>query len=139
MSQVFPSTSWFTFHINAGEDWTRTINAENPALQTQPVAQAKMEVRNSMQILVMTLDSTTTPNPAITINGDGTLTLHLTTAQTLQFGVGFPGVVQSVGYWGIGRAFVYDLFVKYGSTSAVWSKLLYGTIQVTPAVTVDLS
>lgn len=132
-----PSTAWFTYHLNAGEDWTRNIIAQNPSFAEQPVAQAKMEIRNSAMTLVMTLDSTVN-NSGLVVNSDGTLTLHLTSAQTMKFGIGFPGVVQAVSYWGIGRAYLYDLFVKYGVSGAPWAKLQYGTIQVVPAITVDL-
>lgn len=137
MSNIEITPPVYTFHMNPGEDWQRTINPQLFNVETAPPINAFMEIRNPQLILVQKLDTTTAPTPAITI-GSGQLVLHLTSKQTLGFGVGFPGVVQSASYWGIGRAYLYDLFVQYAVTNPVWVKLIYGTIQVKPAISTDL-
>lgn len=132
----------YSLHLEAGAQWSRTIDSSIPGIVLPSVVtEARMTVRNSMNVVVMTLDSSGT-SPAITIvpgtgNNPPTYVLNLTSTQTLQYGVGFPGVVQSVSYWGIGRAFLYDLFVTGGGSE--WAKLLYGTIQVVPAITTTLT
>ena len=129
----------YTMHMDAGSYWQRTISAETvPGVTIAPCVDARMQVRNAQEQLVLGMYAVGT-QPTITINPDGSLVLTLTSALTAQFGQGFSGVVQSVGYWGIGRAYLYDLFVLYTAGSGEWTRIVWGTIQVNPAVSAVLS
>jgi hypothetical protein len=44
-----------------------------------------------------------------------------------------PGAVQAVGIWGIGRAYVYDLFVLYAT--GVQDRIMRGFFYVDPNIT----
>ena len=129
----------YTMHMDAGSYWQRTISAATvPGATIVPCVDARMQVRNAQEILVLNMYAVG-PQPSIVINPDGSLVLTLTSEQTAQFGQGFPGVVQSVGYWGIGRAYLYDLFVKYVAGSNDWNRVVWGTVQVNPSVSSVLS
>lgn len=116
--------------MDSGEDWHRVITpVSNP-----PVAltDAYMEIRNANYIVVAQL---TTANGMAALPGDGTIVLSMTAQQTLPLGIGFPGMLQSVGYFGIGRSYLYDLFGVFGQHK----KIMHGFLTVTPAITRILS
>ena len=70
------------------------------------------------------------------IAGDGaSIQLHIPPDVSLTaFAHGnFPGTYQAVGIWGIGRSYIYDLFITY--TNGVQDRLLRGYFFVDPNVT----
>lgn len=120
------------FRMEAGESWTRqllvTIDGQAPTFIA-----ASMTVRDAKFIDLFDLSMT---NGFITSPAAGTLLLSIPAADSIEFGNGFPMAFQAVTYWGIGRAYMYDLFAR-DSTETV-TKICRGVIHVDPALTQSL-
>jgi hypothetical protein len=94
---------------------------------------AVMEIRNANGILALRLDA---PSSRCTIGQDGaTVTLHITADDSMNYFAwgNYPGSVQAVGYWGVGRAYLYDLFVTY--QGGPQDRILRGFFHVDPSIT----
>jgi hypothetical protein len=113
------------FSMEAGEDWVRTL-----VLPTD-FTNANMEIRDSRLYLFKRLDLA---GGKLIRTVPGSLQIHLLTTDTQGFGLGFPGVMPAINYWGIGRAYLYDLFIF----NQVWVKEAKGYITVEPAITKTL-
>jgi hypothetical protein len=71
------------------------------------------------------------------ILADGaSIQLHITAEDSLTYFKwgNYPGSVQAVGYWGIGRSYLYDLFATY-TTSGVPGRIMRGFFNVSPNIT----
>jgi hypothetical protein len=124
------------FTMEAGEDWQRTIVVEPVAGGTLTFTNVSMDIRNSAMVLTVHM-ALADPTNTISVTGTANnLLLHLESSVTTQFGTGFPGVLQSVGYFGVGRVYLYDCFVEI---SGAWQKLMGGFITVVPAITQTFS
>jgi hypothetical protein len=124
------SSTRVDFKMDAGEDWQRKLILSMSGRVVTP-NRVYMEVRNSSRVLCSSLNSD--DGQHIFFLGDGSILLHLSSAETRPYGVGFPGVIQAVSFWGTGRAYNYDLFVSW--SPGVWAKLIEGFITVRPSVT----
>jgi hypothetical protein len=117
-----------------GADWQRVIRLRDPSTnQLVALSSAVMEIRNANFQLAMTLNN---QNGRCVIASDGaSVNLHITSADSLAaFEMGnFPGTYQAVGIWGIGRSYVYDLFVTY--SGGVTDRILRGFFYADPNVT----
>lgn len=115
------------FTMEAGEDWVRsvTLAVTNPT-------DIVMDIRNANLFLVSKLSLA---NGKATITLPSTVNLHLLTSDTLNFGSQFPGTLQAINYWGIGRAYLYDIFVK---VNGLWTKVFKGFVSVDPAISQGL-
>ena len=124
----------YDFHLDAGADWQKVVRLRDPGTGSLiPMSNAVMEIRNSNEILALRLDA---PSGRCTILDDGaTIALHITADDSLYYfhSGNYPGAQQAVGIWGIGRAYVYDLFVLYAT--GVQDRLLRGFFYVDPNIT----
>jgi hypothetical protein len=124
----------YDFHLDAGADWQQLVRLRDPNTGSLvAISQAVMEIRNANGVLALRLDGVT---GRCMVLGDGaSIQLHITAEDSLtyfQWG-NYPGAVQAVGYWGIGRAYNYDLFVIYGT--GVQDRIMRGFFQVDPNIT----
>lgn len=130
----------YDFSLDAGADWQRVLRLRDPATNNLvKLTDAVMEIRNSNRILALRLDGT---NGGISIGTDqATLTLYISGADSLHyFAYGnYPGAVSAVGIWGIGRAYIYDLFVTYYTPTrglaGATDRILRGFFYVDPNIT----
>lgn len=123
----------FDFHLDCGADWQRTVRLRDPNGVLVQISAAVMEIRNVNGVLALRLDAASS---RCTVLSDGaSIQLHITGEESLTFFQwgNYPGAVQAVGYWGIGRAYVYDLFVEY--VGGVTDRALRGFFQVDPNIT----
>jgi hypothetical protein len=125
----------YDFSLDAGADWQRVIRLRDPATQQLiGLSSAVMEIRNANKILVLRLDE---PSGRAVIAEDGaSIQLHITSDDSytyFQYG-NYPGAVQAVGLWGIGRAYVYDLFATY-TVAGVQDRIMRGFFYVDPNIT----
>lgn len=124
----------YDFYLDAWTNWQRVIRLRDPNTnQLVPLSAAVMEIRNSNGVLAMRLDQT---NSRCVIGPDGaSITLSITAADSYTvFHYGsYPGAVQAVGIWSIGRAYLYDLFATYQSTGAQ-VRVLRGFFHVDPNI-----
>jgi hypothetical protein len=108
----------YDFFLDSGGDWQKDVRLRDS--QTGLLValdDAVMEIRNTNFVLVMRLDA---DSGRCLIDADGaTIHLKISSADSLQyFSQGnYPGAVQAVGFWGIGRAYTYDLFVQYAQAA----------------------
>jgi hypothetical protein len=124
----------YDFKLSAGADWQQVVRLRDPNTgQLIAISEALMEVRNANGVLALRLDA---PSSRCTVLSDGaSIQLHIPAEDSLtyfQWG-NYPGSVQAVGYWGIGRAYLYDLFVIYGT--GVQDRIMRGFFHVDPNIT----
>lgn len=126
--------SQYDFYCDAGADWQRVVRLRDPTTQKLvSMSAAVMEIRNSNYVLVVRLDG---PSSRCTVLDDeASIQLHLTADETFSFfhSGNYPGAVQAVGIWGIGRSYVYDLFATYGT--GVQDRIMRGFFYVDPNIT----
>jgi len=124
----------YDFYLDSWADWQRTVAIKDATTNLLvPMSAAVMEIRNQNFVLVMRLDAASS---RCTILSDGaTIALHITAADSLTyFSQGnFPGAVQAVGFWGIGRSYLYDLFATY-TASGVQDRIMRGFFNVDPNI-----
>jgi len=124
----------YDFYLDAWADWQRTIRLRDPNTnELVPLSAALMEIRNTNGVLAMRLDQVSS---RCVIGPDGaSILLHIPAEDsytTFHYG-SYPGAVQAVGIWGIGRAYMYDLFATYTSTGAQ-VRILRGWFHVDPNI-----
>lgn len=124
----------YDFTLDCGADWQKLVRLREPATQLLiALNSAVMEIRNSNQVLALRLDAA---NGRCLVMDDGaSIQLHITAEDSLyyfQYG-NYPGAMQAVGIWGIGRAYVYDLFVVYAT--GVQDRIMRGYFYVDPNIT----
>jgi hypothetical protein len=135
----------YDFKLDAGADWQYIVRLRDPNTGLLvPITQAVMEIRNANGVLALRLDEPT--SRCVVLSDGASIQLHITAEDSLtyfQWG-NYPGAVQAVGYWGIGRAYNYDLFAIYGdpssslpsrSTPGVPYRILRGFFNVDPNIT----
>ena len=125
----------YNFKIDAGADWQQVVRLRDPTTGLLvPISSAVMEIRNANGVLALRLDE---PSSRCVVLSDGaSIQLHITALDSLtyfQWG-NYPGAVQAVGFWGIGRAYNYDLFAIL-TQSGVQNRLLRGFFAVDPNIT----
>jgi len=132
-----PNTQ-YDFYLDVGSDWQKVVRVrDTQTSQLAPLDGAVMEIRNQNQVLALRLDA---PSSRCVILSDGaSIQLHITPEDSFTYlhSGNYPGAVQAVGIWGIGRAYVYDLFVLYAT--GVQSRLMRGFFYVDPNITQPLS
>lgn len=125
----------YDFYLDAGADWQRVVRLRDPATGLLiAMNAAAMDIRNSNNTLALRLDA---PSSRCVIDStDGaSINLHISDEDSLtyfQYG-NYPGAVQAVGIWGIGRAYVYDLFCEYAT--GVQDRIMRGFFYVDPNIT----
>jgi hypothetical protein len=124
----------YDFYLDAWTDWERVVRLRDPNTgDLVPMQSAVMEIRNSNGVLALRLDE---PSGRCVIGTDGaSIILTISAEDTLtyfQWG-NYPGSVQAVGIWGIGRAYIYDLFATYASTQAQ-IRVMRGFFHVDPNI-----
>jgi hypothetical protein len=125
----------YDFHLDAGAEWIRVIRLRDPNTNLLiAMESAIMDIRNSNNTLAMRLDA---PSGRCLIDPtDGaSIDLHISAEDSLtyfQYG-SYPGAVQAVGIWGIGRAYVYDLFCVYAT--GMQDRIMRGFFYVDPNIT----
>lgn len=125
----------YDFHLDAGAEWIRVIRLRDPATSLLiAMAGAAMEIRNSNNVLALRLDMYN-GRCVIDPNDQASINLHVSAEDSLAyFRYGnYPGAVQAVGIWGIGRAYVYDLFCQYAT--GVQDRIMRGFFYVDPNIT----
>ena len=124
----------YDFKINAGADWQQIVRLRDPdSGQLIGISQAVMEIRNANGVLALRLDE---PTSRCTVLDDGaSIQLHITAEDSLTYfdWGNYPGAIQAVGYWGIGRAYNYDLFATYAT--GVQDRIMRGFFGVDPNIT----
>jgi hypothetical protein len=129
----------YDFNLDSWADWQRTVGIRDSQTgRLVPLSNAVMEIRNTNWVLVLRLDAASS---RCTILGDGaTIQLHISAEDSLvYFAQGnYPGAVQAVGFWGIGRSYVYDIFATYAA-SGVQDRIMRGFFNVDPNISRPLS
>jgi hypothetical protein len=126
----------YDFTLDAGADWQKTIRLRDPGTGLLvPLDAAVMEIRNSNKVLVLRLDA---PSGRCLISADDGASIQLSISHSdslaaFQWG-NYPGAVQAVGIWGIGRSYVYDLFAQYNPAGAL-QRIMRGYFNVDPNIT----
>jgi hypothetical protein len=125
----------YDLYLDAWADWQRTVAIrDSQTAQLVPLSDAVMEIRNTNWVLVMRLDAASS---RCTILEDGaTIALHISQEDSLTYFAqgNYPGAVQAVGFWGIGRSYLYDLFATY-TASGVQDRIMRGFFNVDPNIT----
>jgi hypothetical protein len=124
----------YDFTCDAGADWQRLVRLREPtSTQLIPLHTPVMEIRNANFQLALRLDEIN--GRCMMLDADQ-IQLHITANDSrASFGSGnFPGQYQAIGFWGIGRSYVYDMFAIL-SASGVYIRLLRGFFYVSPPVT----
>jgi hypothetical protein len=124
----------YDFKLDAGADWQKVVRLRDPYTGLLiAIDRAVMEIRNANGVLALRLDEQTS---RCTVLEDGaSIQLHITPEDSLtyfQWG-NYPGAVQAVGYWGIGRSYNYDLFALYAT--GVQDRIMRGFFSVEPNIT----
>jgi hypothetical protein len=124
----------YNFQLDAGSDWQYVVRLRDPNTgNLVGVTAALMDIRNVNGVLALHMDAASS---RCTVLADGgSIQLHITPQDSLtyfQWG-NYPGSVQAVGYWGIGRAYNYDLFVLYAT--GVQERIMRGFFHVDPNIT----
>jgi hypothetical protein len=129
----------YDFHLDAWADWQKTVAIrDSQTRQLVPLSNAVMEIRNTNWVLALRLDAAS--SRCIILSDGATIQLHISAEDSLvYFAQGnYPGAVQAVGFWGIGRAYVYDLFATY-TASGVQDRIMRGFFNVDPNISRPLS
>ena len=124
----------YDFDGDAGSDWQRVIRLRDLySTQLLAIDTPVMEIRNTNFQLVLRLDE---DNGRCQMLDANQLSLHISDSDSRRFfGSGnFPGQYQAIGFWGIGRAYQYDIFANLTS-SGVGVRLLRGFFYVSPPIT----
>src|SRR5215831_5102644 len=123
----------YDFMLDAGADWQYIVRMRDPNTgDLVPLSQALMEIRNANGVLALRLDEAT--SRCVILDDGASIQLHISPEDSLtyfQWG-NYPGSVQAVGFWGIGRAYLYDLFVIYAT--GVRDRIMRGFINVDPNI-----
>jgi hypothetical protein len=124
----------YDFKLDAGADWQYVVRLRDPNTgNLVPITAALMDIRNANGILALRLDA---PSSRCVILPDGaSIQLHITADDSLTYFKwgNYPGSVQAVGYWGVGRAYLYDLFALY--ETGVQARIMRGFLNVDPNIT----
>jgi len=123
----------YDLYLDAWTDWYRTVGIRDATTTLLvPLSNAVMEIRNTNFVLVLHLDSV---NGRCVIMEDGcTIALQISAQDSLAYFAqgNYPGAVQAVGFWGIGRSYVYDLFATY--TKGGQDRIMRGFFNVDPNI-----
>jgi hypothetical protein len=124
----------YDFYLDAWADWERVIRLRDPNTnQLVPLSAAVMEIRNTNGVLALRLDEASS---RCVIGPDGaSITLFISADDSytaFRYG-SYPGSVQQVGLWGIGRSYTYDLFVIYEGTGQQ-VRVLRGFFHIDPNI-----
>jgi hypothetical protein len=122
------------FRCDAGADWQRVIRLRDPGTgQLVALSDAAMEIRNANFQLALRLDNAS--GRCVIASDKASIQLHIPPEDSIAvFQTGnYPGTYQAVGFWGIGRSYLYDLFVIYAT--GVQDRILRGYFNVDPNVT----
>jgi hypothetical protein len=128
----------YDFYLDAGADWQKVVRVRD--MQSQKLVAmwgATVEIRNTNGVLALRLDA---ESSRCVVLGDGaSIQLHITAEDSWTYfhSGNYPGAVQAVGLWGIGRAYVYDMFCLYAT--GVQDRLMRGFFYVDPSITQPLS
>lgn len=124
----------YDFKLDSGADWQYVVRLRDPNTgNLVPISSAVMEIRNANGVLALRMDEAT--SRCIILDDGASIQLHITAEDSLtyfQWG-NYPGAVQAVGYWGIGRAYNYDLFALYAT--GVQDRIMRGFFNVDPNIT----
>jgi hypothetical protein len=124
----------YDLYCDAGADWQRVVRLRDPATGfLVGMDAAAMEIRNANGVLVLRLDANS--SRCLIADDGASIMLHITAEDSFTYfhSGNFPGAVQAVGYWGIGRSYLYDLFCLYDT--GVQDRLLRGFFHVDPNIT----
>jgi len=123
----------YDFYADAGADWQKVVRLRDPDTNLLiGIQSALMEIRNTNYILVLRLDA---KSSRCTVLQDGaSIQLHISAQDSFYYfhSGNYPGAVQAVGMWGIGRAYIYDMFVVYAT--GVQDRILRGHFYVDPNI-----
>lgn len=131
------ATNQYDFQLSAGADWQKVVRMRDQDTGALvPLSGAVMEIRNQNNVLVLRLDQAS--SRCVILADGASIQLHISSDDSLEYfrWGNFPGSVQAVGYWGIGRAYLYDLFVTYSAGPV--DRILRGFFQVDPNITQPL-
>jgi hypothetical protein len=123
----------YDFYLSAGADWQKIVRLRDTTSQRLiPLEAAVMEIRNTNYVLVLRLDYAT--SRCVVLQDGASIQLHIPPADSLAYlsQGNYPGAVQAVGVWGIGRSYIYDLFVLY--TTGVQDRIMRGYFYVDPNI-----
>jgi hypothetical protein len=124
----------YNFQLSAGADWQFVVRLRDPNTgNLVPLTSAVMDIRNSNGVLALHMDGPS--SRCVILPDDCSIQLHITPEDSLtyfQWG-NYPGSVQAVGYWGIGRSYNYDLFALY--ETGVQDRIMRGFFHVDPNIT----
>jgi hypothetical protein len=127
----------YDFKLDVAADWQKVIRLRDSSTGTLVgLSGAVMEIRNQNYVLALRLDHN---SGRCVILGDGaSIQLHISPEDSYYYlrEANYPGAVQAVGIWGIGRAYVYDLFVLYDS--GVQDRIMRGFFYVDPNISQPL-
>lgn len=124
----------YDLYHDAGADWQKVIRmVDSNSGSLVAIVNAVMEIRNTNNVLVLRLDANS--GRCLIAEDGATIQLHITSNDSLTYFAwgNFPGSVQAVGYWGIGRAYLYDMFVTY--VNGPQDRILRGFFYVDPNIT----
>jgi hypothetical protein len=125
----------YDFYLDCGADWIRIVRVRDPNTGLLvAMDSAVMEIRNANNVLALRLDA---PSGRCLIDPEdgASIDLHISPEDSLTYlSTGnYPGAVQAVGYWGISRSYLYDLFVQYATGTQ--DRIMRGFFYVDPNVT----
>lgn len=124
----------YDFYLDAWADWQRTVAVRDSQTGLLvPLSDAVMEIRNTNFVLVLRLDAV---NGRCAILDDGaTIQLYISAEDSLAYFAqgNYPGAVQAVGFWGIGRSYLYDIFATYAA-SGMQDRIMRGFFNVGPNI-----
>ena len=124
----------FDFYLDAWADWQRAIRMTDSGTGSPVLLDnAVMEIRNINWVLVMRLDA---ENGRCQISEDrNQILLYIPAEDSLTYFAqgNYPGAVQAVGFWGIGRSYLYDIFATF-HTSGLQDRVLRGFFNVGPNI-----
>jgi len=125
----------YDFHCDAGADWHRQVRLRAGVTgDLVPLEKAMLDIRNTNFVLALRLDQRN--GRCVVLEDGATIQLYLSADETEHYfrSGNYPGAVQAVGFWGIGRSYMYDLFVWYeGGTMR--SRAMRGFFYVDPNIT----
>jgi len=129
----------YDFYLDAWTDWQKQIRViDSQTGQPVGLSDAVCEIRNTNFVLVMRLDES---NGRCQILADGaTIALYIPNQDALTYFTqgNYPGAVQAVGFWGIGRSYLYDIFATY-TNGGMQDRLMRGFFNVGPNISRPLA
>jgi len=123
----------FDFYADAGGDWQRQLRLRDTnTWSLVPLQGALMEIRNTNYILVLRLDATS--GRCVILEDGCTISLHISAEDSYYYfhSGNYPGAIQAVGVWGIGRAYIYDIFVV--DATGTQTRVMRGFFYVDPNI-----